>query len=139
MEDIESFGFNTCISSFMVCVNGLKDLKCSKRAILKDFIVILAPFAPFLSEELWQTLGNTKSVFDMNFPTFNPAYLESDFVLYPISINGKKRGELTVSKSMSTPELDKMVRELEVVKKWTEGTEIKKLIIVPGRMINIVS
>ena len=123
----------------MVCVNGLKELKCSKRAILKDFVVMLAPFAPFLCEELWEILGNTESVFEAKFPLFNPAYLETDSVLYPISINGKKRGELTVSKSMPQPELDKMVRELEVVKKWTEGTEIKKLIIVPGRMINIVS
>ncbi len=138
-EDIETFGFNTCISSFMVCINGLKELKCSKRAILKDFVVMLAPFAPFLCEELFEILGNSESVFDSSFPKFNPAYLETDSVLYPISINGKKRGELTVSKSLSQPELDKMVRELEVVKKWTEGTEIKKLIIVPGRMINIVS
>ncbi len=138
-EDIESFGFNTCISSFMVCVNGLKDLKCHKRAILQPFVIMLAPFAPFLSEELNETLGNTESVFDSEFPKFNPAYLESETVLYPISINGKKRGELTVLKSISQPELDKMVRDLEVVKKWTEGTEIKRLIIVPGRMINIVS
>ena len=138
-EDIESFGFNTCISSFMVCVNGLKDLKCHKRAILEPFIITLAPFAPFLCEELFEVLGNTKSVFDAKFPVFNPAYLESNTVLYPISINGKKRGELTVSKSLPQPELDKMVRDLEVVKKWTEGTVIKKLIIVPGRMINIVS
>jgi len=138
-EDIESFGFNTCISSFMVCVNGLKDLKCHKRTILEPFVIMLAPFAPFLCEELWETLGHSDSVLNAQFPIFNPAYLESETVLYPISINGKKRGELTVSKSISQPELDKMVRDLEVVKKWTEGTEIKKLIIVPNRMINIVS
>lgn len=102
-------------------------------------IIILAPFEPLICEELFEILGNITSVFDAQFPIFNPNHLESETVLYPISINGKKRGELTVSKFSPQPELDKIVRDLEVVKKWTDGTVIKKLIIVQGRMINIVS
>ncbi len=136
-DDIERFSFNTCVSSFMVLVNGLKDLKCHKRAVLEPLVTMLAPFAPFTAEELWESLGHTTSVCDAQFPLFNEVYLKSDEVIYPISINGKRRGEVAFPTDTDTKHIEATVREMEVVKKWSE-TGIKKIIIVPGKMINVV-
>jgi leucyl-tRNA synthetase len=140
-EDIERFSFNTCVSTFMVCVNGLKDLKCSKRLILNELVILVAPFAPFVSEELHEILGNKGSVLDEKYPVANEAYLKESVLLYPISINGKKRGEASFSADMMPSDIEAEVRNMEVVQKWTtgEGKDIKKVIIVPGRMVNIVA
>jgi leucyl-tRNA synthetase len=140
-DDIERFSFNTCVSHFMICVNGLKELKCSKRLILNELVVMLAPFAPFTAEELWETLGNTPSVLNAHFPIQNEDYLKLDEILYPISINGKKRGEQTFAADASAADIETAVRAMEVVKKWTEGEgkPIKKVIVVAGRMVNIVA
>jgi leucyl-tRNA synthetase len=140
-EDIERFSFNTCVSTFMVCVNGLKDLKCSKRLILNELVVLVAPFAPFVSEELHEILGNKGSVLEGKYPVANEAYLKESVLLYPISINGKKRGEASFSADMMPSDIEAEVRNMEVVQKWTtgEGKDIKKVIIVPGRMVNIVA
>ena len=137
-EDIEKFGFNTCVSAYMVCVNELKSMKCHKRLILNELTILLAPFAPFISEEAWEQLGNTPSVFDATFPKANEEYLKSDEVLYPISINGKKRGEATFPTGTSKEIIEAAVPDMEVVQKWINGGDIKKIIVVPGRMINIV-
>lgn len=137
-EDIERFGFNTCVSAFMVCVNELKSAKCHKRAILNEFTILLAPFAPFIAEEAWELLGNTPSVLNANYPVANPDYLVSDEILYPISINGKKRGEITFPSGTNPKEIEAVVVDLDVVKKWVNGSGIKKVIVVPGRMINVV-
>ena len=140
-EDIERFSFNTCVSTFMVCVNGLKDLKCSKRLILNELVILVAPFAPFVSEELHEILGNKGSVLDEKYPVANEAYLKESVLLYPISINGKKRGEASFSADMMPSDIEAEVRNMEIVQKWTtgEGKDIKKVIIVPGRMVNIVA
>lgn len=137
-EDIERFGFNTCVSAFMVCVNELKSAKCHKRAILNELTILLAPFAPFIAEEAWELLGNTPSVLNANYPVANPDYLVSDEILYPISINGKKRGEITFPSGTNPKEIEAVVVDLDVVKKWVNGSGIKKVIVVPGRMINVV-
>ncbi len=137
-DDIERFGFNTCVSAFMVCVNELKSAKCSKRLILNELTVLLAPFAPFITEEAWEQLGNTPSVLDASYPVANEAYLVSDEILYPISINGKKRGEITFPAGTNAKEIEATVVDLEVVQKWVNGGGIKKVIVVPGRMINVV-
>ena len=137
-EDIEKFGFNTCVSAYMVCVNELKSMKCHKRLILKELTILLAPFAPFIAEEAWEQLGNTPSVLDASYPVANESYLVSDEILYPISINGKKRGEITFPAGTNPKEIEATVVKLEVVQKWVNGGGIKKVIVVPGRMINVV-
>jgi leucyl-tRNA synthetase len=139
-EDIERFSFNTCVSSFMICANELKDLKCHKPLILKELVTMVAPFAPFVAEELNSFLGNKTSVLENAFPTLNESYLVESEIVYPISINGKKRGEATFSADAKPADIEAEVRAMEVVKKWTEddGKDIKKVIIVPGRMVNIV-
>jgi leucyl-tRNA synthetase len=137
-EDIERFSFNTCVSKFMVCVNSLKDLKCSKSVVLKELVALLAPFAPFIAEELWEILGNKGSVVHAIYPIHNDAFLVSDIVEYPICINGKKRSDATFPASASPKEIEDAVRQMEIVIKWTETTPIKKVIVVPGRMVNIV-
>ena len=137
-HDIERFSFNTCVSAFMECVNNLRKLNCDKRAILEPLTILLAPFAPFISEELWQILGHTDSVHLAQYPKFDEKYLVEDSVSYPISINGKKRALHDFPAGTAKDVLEKEALELEVVKKWTEGKEIKKIIVVPNKMINIV-
>lgn len=137
-EDIERFSFNTCVSNFMVCVNGLKDLKCSKRLILNDLVVLLAPFAPFVAEELWEALGNTPSVTAAKYPIHNEEFLKLDEVLYPIQINGKKRGEITYPATKPKSEIEAEAPTLAIVQKWLNGGSVKKIIVVPNRMINVV-
>ncbi|MBL7816345.1 MAG: leucine--tRNA ligase [Saprospiraceae bacterium] len=137
-DDIERFGFNTCVSAFMVCVNELKAAKCSKRAILNELTILLAPFAPFIAEEAWTILGNTPSVLNAAYPNANEAYLVSDAVVYPIAINGKTRGEISFPTGTAKDVIEAAVPDMEVVKKWVNGSGIKKIVVVPGRMINVV-
>ena len=136
--DIEQVSFNTSVSAFMICVNELRRLNCSNKQILKTLNDLLAPFAPFITEEVNAMLGEQSSVHHSSYPIANEAYLIRDTTMYPVSVNGKKRYEWTVSKSISDDELKQQVLELEEIKKWIEGHEIKKLIFVPGRAINIV-
>ena len=138
-EDIERFSFNTSVSSFMICVNELTDLKCNKRAILQDLVVVLAPYAPHITEELWQLLGHAAgSLSYAQFPKFVPAYLVEDEFAYPISVNGKMRMNLTVSLSLEPAEVEQVVLENEDVQKYLDGKTPKKVIVVKGRIVNIV-
>jgi leucyl-tRNA synthetase len=138
-EDIERFSFNTCVSAFMVATNELKDLKCNKRAILQELVVLLAPFAPHVAEELWHRLGNTGSVHaDGKFPEHNEEYLKEDEITYPVSINGKVRAKTTFPADASKADLEKEALEIEGIQKWIEGKEVRRVIVVPGRMINVV-
>jgi leucyl-tRNA synthetase len=137
-EDIERFSFNTCVSAFMICVNELRSANCSKRAVLDELVRLLAPFAPFVAEELWHQLGHETTVCEAKYPEFNEAYLVQDTIAYPVSINGKKRDLVDLPASMTKEELEKAALELDSVKKWLEGQSVKKIIVVPGRMINIV-
>ncbi len=136
--DIENFSFNTAISAMMVCVNELRKANCNKRAILDPFVRLIAPFAPFISEELWEQLGHTGSVHHTDYPQHEEKYLIEANVEYPICINGKKRGMETFAKDTPKGDLEKLVVELDYVQKWVEGKPIRKVIVVPGRMINIV-
>ena len=140
-EDIERFSFNTCVASFMIAVNEFKSTKCSKRLVLNELVVLVAPFAPFIAEELWAILGHTTSVLEAQYPTHNEEYLIENEILYPISINGKKRGEYTFAADASPADIEKVVRAMEVITKWSEGKEIKKVIVVQkghSRMVNVV-
>jgi leucyl-tRNA synthetase len=122
----------------MIAVNDLKKMNCNKSAILKDLIVVMAPFAPFVTEELWQRLGGQGSIHQAAYPEFNEDYLKEDSIEYPISINGKKRASAEFPADASKDELEKAALSLEAIQKWTEGKTIRKVIVVPKRMINIV-
>ncbi len=139
--DSEKFSFNTCVSAFMVCTNELKKAKCFKFQILEPLVRLLAPFAPHIAEELWQKMNlNAKhiTVHHAEYPEYDEIYLKEDFVTYPIAINGKRRGEIKFPANIGRDEIEQAVPEIEVVKKWSEGKTIRKIIVVPGRMVNVV-
>jgi len=138
-EDIERFSFNTSVSSFMICVNELTDLKCNKRAILQDLCIVLHPYAPHITEELWELLGNVPgSLSYANYPVFNPDYLVENEFAYPISVNGKTRLNLTLPLDMEQPEVERTVLANEDVQRYLEGKPVRKVIYVKGRIVNIV-
>lgn len=137
-EDIERLGFNTCVSSFMICVNELGSLACNKKKILEPLVIALAPFAPFVTEELWSKLGNGNSVHLSSFPAIEEQYLVENSFDYPVSINGKVRSQVAFPLDMTQEEIKKQVLELEQIKKWTNGAEPKKFIFVKGKIINVV-
>ncbi len=137
-DDIERFSFNTCVSGFMVCTNDLRKWRCNKRAILKELTILLAPFAPHVTEEIWKRLGESGSVHHATYPTFDESHLKEDSIEYPISINGKKRGVAEFSSDASRDDIMAAAKNLEIVKKWSEGKQIRKIIVVPGRMVNVV-
>jgi leucyl-tRNA synthetase len=137
-SDIEKFSFNTSVSEFMICLNSLNDLKCSKRALLEPLVILLAPFAPHISEELWHILGHKTSIFDSALPIANDAYLVENEFEYPVSINGKMRLKITLPLDMTNPEIEKLVLAHVTTIKWLEGKPHKKIIIVKGKIINLV-
>lgn len=137
-EDIEVFSYNTTISAFMIAVNELGALKCAKREILEPLVVLLSPFAPHVSEELWHSLGNEGSVTYDRFPEYVAAYAADDTVTYPVQFNGKMRFTVDMAKSATPAEVEAQVRSLEQTAKWSAGMNIVKVIVVPGRIINIV-
>jgi leucyl-tRNA synthetase len=136
--DINLMSLNTSIAAFMVCVNELKRLNCNKREIIIELVKLLAPFAPFTCEELWSRLGNSGSVAHASFPIFDEQYLIEDEIVYPICVNGKKRGEMNFATKASKEEIEKVALENESIQKWLEGQAIKKVVVVPGKMINFV-
>lgn len=137
-EDLEKLSFNTSISAFMICVNELVSQNCKSKAVINDFLQLLAPYAPHIAEELWNKNGNTESIFLSKWPTFNAGYLVESTKLYPISINGKVRTQLEFALDMTIPAIEKEVMANEIVIKWLEGKPPKKVIIVPGKIVNIV-
>jgi len=137
-EDIERFAFNTAISQFMICVNELGKLKCSKRSILEPLLILLAPFAPHLSEELWAAIGHDSTILDAKFPILDEGHLKDDTISYPIAINGKVRATLDFAADDSTEAIEKVVLSNEAIQKHLAGKEVKKVIHVKGRMINVV-
>jgi leucyl-tRNA synthetase len=136
--DIEQLGFNTSVAAFMICVNELTDLKCSKKAILQEVVIALAPFAPFITEELYAALGNTTSVHTATFPAFNESYLVENSFTYPVSVNGKLRATIELPLSMEQAEVQETVLAIENVQKWMEGKPVKKFIFVKGKIANVV-
>ncbi len=137
-SDIDRFSFNTCISAFMVATNDLKKMGTNKRAVLVPLVQLLSPFAPHVAEELWQRLGHEGSVTTEEFPQHDEQFLREDSITYPISINGKKRMTADFAADMSKEDLEKAALALPDLQKWIEGKEIRKVIVVVGRMINVV-
>lgn len=138
-DDVERFSFNTSVSSFMICVNELNELKCNKRAILQELVIVLAPYAPHITEELWALLGNAEGTLSFaDYPAFKPAYLVEDEFAYPISINGKMKMNLNLSLTLEPADIEKVVLLDEQVQKFLDGKTPKKLIVVKGRIVNIV-
>jgi leucyl-tRNA synthetase len=137
-EDIERFSFNTAVSTFMICVNELGDMKCNKRAVLEPLTILISPYAPHLAEELWHLLGHTTSVAKADFPAFNPDFLTEDVFEYPVSFNGKTRFKIPLATAATREEVEAEVRAHEQTERYLAGGSIKKVIVVPGRIINIV-
>ena len=137
-EDIEAFSYNTTISAFMIAVNDLTSLKCSKREILEPMVVLLSPFAPHIAEELWQRLGHEGSVSYARFPEFVAACAAEDNVTYPVQFNGKLRFTIDMPKSAGASDVEAAARASAQTAKWVGDKQIAKVIVVPGRIINIV-
>ena len=136
-DDVERFSFNTTVSSFMICVNELTEAKCNKRAILEPLLVILAPYAPHLAEELWEMLGHKESITKENFPQWKEEFLVEDEFEYPISINGKVKSKIKLSLQLTKEDIEKAVLSAPETAKLFDGAP-KKIIVVPGRIVNIV-
>ncbi|MGZ5133512.1 MAG: class I tRNA ligase family protein, partial [Flavitalea sp.] len=137
-EDTERFSFNTAVSSFMIGVNELNDLKCHKKEVLEKLLVALAPYAPHVSEELWHLLGNTETVLNAPYPVIEEKYLVESSKNYPVAVNGKTRTELNIALEATQQQVEELVLNNDVVKRWLEGKPPKKVIYVKGRMVNVV-
>ena len=137
-SDIESFSFNTAVSAFMIAVNELTDLKCSKREILEQLIILLSPFTPHIAEELWEALGHKESITYAAFPEYVEAYTIENTCTYAVSFNGKMRFTVELPVDMPREEVDAHVRGLEQTAKYVAGGNIVKVIVVPGKIVNIV-
>ena len=136
--DIESFSFNTAVSAFMIAVNELYDHKCNKREILEPLVILLSPFAPHIAEELWEALGHGESITYARFPEYVEAYTVEDSCTYAVSFNGKTRFTVELSKSMDKAGVESHVRAMEQTAKYVGGGNIVKVIVVPGKIVNIV-
>lgn len=136
--DIENFSFNTSISAFMICVNELTQQKCHNRQVLTQLVILLAPFAPHVCEELWHALGNDTTVCDAQWPVHNEEYLKESNVTYAVSFNGKARFNIEVPADMPSDEVQKVALANENAAKWIEGKQIAKVIVVPRKIVNVV-
>ena len=135
-EDIENFSFNTSVAAFMICLNELGE--CNKREVLEPLTVLLAPFAPHIAEELWETLGHTTSVCTASYPAYDEKHLAQSAFEYPVSVNGKLRFKKEYATSMTPAQIQADVVTQPEAQKWLEGKAPKKVIVVPGKIINIV-
>ena len=137
-EDIENFSYNTSVAAFMICVNELSGLKCNKRIVLTDLVKLIAPFAPHIAEELWQALGNQTTVCDAQWPKFDESYLKEDSITYSISFNGKTRFTLDFPADATQQEIQDAVLANEKAQGYIDGKPIRKVIVVPRKIVNIV-
>jgi leucyl-tRNA synthetase len=137
-EDMANFSFNTSVSSFMICVNELTALGCNKREVLEPLAILISPYAPHIAEELWALLGQGESITKASFPEFQEAHLVESNFEYPVMINGKLRAKLDLSLALTVPEIEKAALTDAQVQKWLEGKAPKKVIIVPGKIVNLV-
>jgi leucyl-tRNA synthetase len=137
-EDIERFSFNTTVSNFMICINELTELKCNKREILEPLTKIIAPYAPHIAEELWSLMGHSESIAYAAFPEYHQGHLTEEDFEYPVSFNGKTRCKINLPLSLSKEAIEKEIMATEEVQKWLSGTIPKKVIVVPGKIVNIV-
>ncbi len=136
--DIEKFSYNTSVSAFMICVNELSALKCHNRKIFEPLIILLAPFAPHISEELWHLMDKKTTVCDARWPEYDEEYLKDDKATYAVSFNGKARYSIEVDADAPRDLVEKMALEHENAKKWIADKQIRKIIVVPGKIVNIV-
>jgi leucyl-tRNA synthetase len=137
-SDIENYSFNTSVSEFMICANELSSLKCNKRSVLEPLLVVLSPYAPHITQELWEKLGHTDYIINAKYPAYKEEYLKENAFEYPISINGKVRAKMNFALDMPKEDIEKVVLASEIVQKWSEGKPPKKVIVVPGRIVNVV-
>lgn len=137
-QDIENFSYNTSVSAFMICVNELTQQKCHNALVLQQLVTLLAPFAPHVAEELWHALGNENSVCDAEWPAYDEKYLKEDNVKYPVSFNGKVRFNIEVPAETPREEVEKIALGHEDAAKWIDGKTIRKIIVVPGKIVNVV-
>lgn len=137
-EDIERYSFNTVVSTLMICVNELNDLKCNKRAIMNDLVVLLSPYAPHIAEELWEQLGQEGSVTQASLPAFDEAHLQEDAINYPVSFNGKMRFKLELDANFGKEEVEAAVMAHEKTAQYLEGKSPQRVIVVPKKIVNIV-
>jgi leucyl-tRNA synthetase len=137
-EDTERFSFNTAVSACMIAVNELSDLKCHKKEILEKLLILLTPYGPHIAEELWHQLGNAGHILDAEYPKSENKYLVESSKNYPIAFNGKTKAELTISLDATQQQVEEIILNNEVVKKWLEGKQPKKIIYVKNKMINVV-
>ena len=137
-EDIEQFSFNTSVSTFMICVNELSAQKCTARAVLEPLTVLISPYAPPIAEELWSLLGHSSSISTTEFPEFKAEYLVEQHKSYPISFNGKMRFTLDLPLDMTREEIEEAVMTHERTQQQLQGRSPKKVIVVPGKIVNIV-
>lgn len=137
-EDIEKFSFNTAVSAFMICVNDLGDLRCNKREVLEPLAIMISSFAPHLGEELWHRLGNDGSVTQAAFPEWEQQYVTDDTITYPVSFNGKTRFKLEMPAASTKEDVEKAVLQAPEASKWLDGKPPKRVIVVPGKIVNVV-
>jgi len=137
-EDIEGFSFNTSVSQFMICVNELSTQNCHSREILEPLAIVISPYAPHIAEELWSLLGNTGSIATVAFPIFEPAHLVESSKEYPVSFNGKMRFTMVLPLDLTKEQIEEIVMNDERTIKQLEGKTPNKVIIVPGKIINLV-
>ncbi|MEP7280099.1 MAG: class I tRNA ligase family protein [Bacteroidota bacterium] len=137
-DDTERFSFNTAVSSFMICVNELTEIKCYKKAVLEQLLILLTPYAPHIAEELWHQLGNAGTVLDAAYPVFDVQYVVESSKEYPVSINGKVRTSINIALDSSQPEVEQIVMANDIIQKWLEGKSPKKIIYVKNKMVNVV-
>jgi leucyl-tRNA synthetase len=148
-EDTERFSYNTAVSAFMVCVNELTDIKCHKKQILEPFLILLSPYAPHITEELYQLLYISSppgerlgeggaSIHNATFPAFDPNYLVESSKEYPVSVNGKMRTTINIQLDAAQEEVEKLVLSNKIVQKWIDGKPPKKIIFVKNKMVNVV-
>ena len=138
-EDLNRFSLNTCVSTFMIAVNEFTEQKCHSKEVLEQFIILLAPYAPHFCEELWEKAGHTPgSLYDSQFPVFKEEYLIEEAYEYPVSFNGKMRFKVELPLTLKQDEIKTALEEMELTAKWLDGKEPKKVIIVPGKIINFV-
>jgi leucyl-tRNA synthetase len=137
-EDLDRYSFNTIVSSLMISVNELKSIKCKNKQILSEFLILVSPYAPHIAEELWSKLGNTSSITKAIWPKFNKEFLTENSYEYPISFNGKMRFKIKLPLSFSKQDIEAEVLSHNKTQAYLEGKQIKKMIIVPKRIVNVV-
>jgi leucyl-tRNA synthetase len=137
-EDTERYSFNTAVSTFMICINELYDVKCHKKEILEQVLILITPYAPHFAEELWSLLGNKGLIVDAAYPVFESKYVMETSKEYPVSVNGKVRANIAIALDASEEQVREIALAHPAIQKWVEQATIKKLIFVKGKMINIV-